>query len=179
MRYGIVALLLAGCGAPANEPDPVTGGTTEIVVGTSTGDTADSTGNDPGSTSDPGTGDEPYPRPEPVTAEGSCPVGSFGPITFDGEAWICIPECMDAEPQCPAPSSGTAEAVCATNPFSSSDPCMDDADCTIEGEACGNIGSNQRGCLLAPSHCILRCDAESVCPTDMICTSARVCAYTP
>jgi hypothetical protein len=122
---------------------------------------------------------EPYPRPQPVAGNGDCPDDSFGPITFDGDAWVCIPECGTAEPLCPSTSSGTAEPACASNPFSSAAPCEDNEDCSVDGEMCGNVGNGQRGCLLPPTHCILRCAATLQCPEHMICTLAQVCAYPP
>jgi hypothetical protein len=129
-----------------------------------------------GTTGDPG--DPEYPRPSPVDANGTCPDGTFGPITFDGSAWICIPEC-DEDSMCPQAATGTAVAECATNPFSSGDPCESAADCTADGELCGNVGGGAKGCLLPPSHCIVKCDAETTCPDDMVCGSAGVCAYPP
>jgi hypothetical protein len=174
MRRAIVVAVLLGCGEPDAEPEPNTSG---IDPSTSTSESSGEESTSAGSTSglEP-PGDPEYPSPEPVDAEGFCPAGTFGPITFDGEAWVCLPEC-GADQTCPAPSSGDAEPACATNPFSSNAPCETDDECTEEGERCGLIGEAQMGCLLPPSHCILRCDAELTCPDEMVCTPASVCAY--
>jgi hypothetical protein len=115
-----------------------------------------------------------------VAEDGTCPPGSFGPITFDGGGWVCLPECTNAAEICPEPESGDAVAECATNPFSSAEPCMDSSDCTVEGEMCGNAGGGQMACLLEPSHCILRCDDGQTCPDDMSCAAGPgICQYDP
>jgi hypothetical protein len=169
-----VVLALFACGDSPTESNSATAmPETGIADDTSTTDASEGSSSTTGAVGDPD-----YPRPDPVAAEGMCPADFFGPITFDGGAWICIPEC-DAESMCPPAATGTAEAACATNPYSSASPCDASSDCTIEGEACGNIGGGQKGCLLAPSHCILRCDAELVCPDEMTCTVAGVCGYSP
>jgi hypothetical protein len=124
------------------------------------------------------TGDPDYPSPDPVAGDGTCPPTTLGPITFDGDAWVCLPPC-DADDTCPPPSSGSAEAACASNPQSTGDPCETSDDCTVEGEMCGNIGNDQKGCLLPPSHCVLRCDPELACPDDMVCATVGICAYPP
>jgi hypothetical protein len=133
----------------------------------------DSTGTEPA-------GDPSYPRPSPIDEAGDCPGGFFGPITFDGGGWGCLPPCAGDPPMCPDPGSGDAEAQCATNPLSSAEPCMDSTDCTVAGEMCGNIGGGQQGCLLPPSHCILRCDEGQTCPDDMTCgVGPGICQYAP
>jgi hypothetical protein len=168
----LVVLASVGC---ASSPEESHGGT--ATAGTSSGTTTtDAAESSSSTTADPG--DPDYPRPDPVELDGTCPDESFGPITFDSSAWICIPECGD-ESSCPSPATGTAEAVCATNPYSSASPCETSEDCTVDGEMCGNIGGAQKGCLLPPSHCILRCDAEHVCPDEMTCTVVGVCGYSP
>lgn len=123
--------------------------------------------------------DPDYPRPNPLDGGGECPEGFWGPITFDMMGWVCIPACtMDDPPMCPSGLSGDAEGRCATNPMSSSDPCTEQSDCTAEGEGCGNIGMGQMGCLLPPSHCILRCDGGQTCPESMSCSpTAGICQY--
>jgi hypothetical protein len=65
------------------------------------------------------------------------------------------------------------------NPNSSIAPCDTDDDCTVDGERCGAISSTERACLLDPSHCILRCIDDLVCPDEMTCSSNSVCQYTP
>jgi len=149
------------------------------VDGTTTSMSSGATGGDAGSSSETAAlPDEPdYPPPDPVAPDGLCPDGWFGPITFDGDAWACLPECGVDEPMCPLPVSGSAEAACATNPYSSGTPCSETSDCVEQGEMCGNIGDDQKGCLLPPTHCILRCDAEALCPDEMVCSAAGVCAY--
>lgn len=122
--------------------------------------------------------DPSYPRPDPVDEAGDCPDGFFGPITFDGTGWVCIPACTGDPPACPAGATGDAEAACSTNPMSSVDPCEDASDCDVDGEMCGNIGGGQRGCLLPPSHCILRCDDGQACPDGLSCAEGvGVCQY--
>ncbi len=139
----------------------------------------------PDSSSSDGEGDLPedpqYPRPEPLEATGECPPGFFGPITYDLVGWVCIPGCSDDDPAtCPSGLDGDAEGRCATNPLSSSEPCDQDTDCTAPGEHCGNIGMGQSGCLLPPSHCILRCDEGQACPEAMTCSPvAGICQYLP
>lgn len=171
----VVALAMVACASSPPESESATNGID--TVGSSTAATEADTGDgSSGTTGDPG--DPEYPRPAPVDANGTCPDGTFGPITFDGAAWICIPEC-DEDSMCPAAASGTATAECATNPFSSGDPCESATDCTVDGELCGNVGGGAKGCLLPPSHCIVKCDAEATCPDEMVCSDAGVCAYPP
>lgn len=135
-----------------------------------------SSGEDIGAPEDPQ-----YPRPEPFGPAGECPEGFFGPITFDLTGWVCIPECEAGDPpMCPSGLSGNAEGRCATNPHSSAEPCSEDADCLMEGERCGNVGMDQAGCLLEPSHCILRCDDGQDCPDSMTCSpTVGLCQYVP
>lgn len=123
-------------------------------------------------------GDPAYPRPDPVDEAGMCPGGYFGPITFDGAGWLCLPPCEGEAPQCPDPQTGDAVAECATNPLSSAAPCADSTDCDVAGEMCGNIGGGQSGCLLPPSHCILRCDEGETCPDGLVCAAGPgICQY--
>jgi hypothetical protein len=125
-------------------------------------------------------GDPEYPTPEPLGPNGACPLGYLGPITFDSSGWLCLPPCTGDPPTCPQPQTGDAEAQCATNPMSTADPCVDDSDCEVDGEFCGNIGNNERGCLLPPSHCILRCNEGQTCPDEMSCSpGAGICQYLP
>ena len=173
-----IGLLLAACNAGEGGSNPfATGGATEAGAtgsSSSSGSSGSTTSGAEDTTGAPG--DPAYPSPDPVAPDGTCPTATFGPITFEGSAWVCIPEC-DADSTCPQPETGTAEAACATNPQSSATPCSSDADCTIANEACGNAGGGERACLLPPSHCILRCDDTMTCPDGMLCTSASVCAY--
>jgi hypothetical protein len=177
MRARLFAMLVASaCRGSSTEAETL--GFDSATMST-TGASSSSTGADAGSSSDTAALPEPgYPRPDPVAPDGMCPEGAFGPITFDGDAWVCLPECGEDE-QCPEGASGTAEAACATNPYSSAAPCEDSMDCTEPGEMCGNVGDEQKGCLLPPTHCILRCDAELLCPDEMTCSAAGVCAYLP
>jgi hypothetical protein len=166
--------LLVACSASPDESSSVTFATT------ATGGSSESSSSSAGSTETTGepAGDPSYPRPDPVEPAGTCPDGSFGPITFDGVAWICIPECGGMQ-ACPDAATGSPEAACATNPYSSATACTTSAECTVDGEMCGNAGSGMLACLLPPTHCILRCDADHDCPDDMTCTLAKVCAYPP
>jgi len=163
---------LAACG---DSPGEAQSSTADDDGSETSSSSTSSEGSSSSTTGDPG--DPEYPRPDPVEPTGTCPPESFGPITFDGAAWVCIPECGE-DSTCPMAATGTAEPACATNPFSSAAPCETSTDCTVDGEMCGNIGGGQKGCLLPPSHCILRCDADE-CPQDMVCTLAGVCAYPP
>ncbi|MEM7156827.1 MAG: hypothetical protein AAF799_28515 [Myxococcota bacterium] len=137
-------------------------------------DGTDGTDDTAGASEDPD-----YPRPNPLDGGGECPEGFWGPITFDMNGWVCIPACtMDDPPMCPSGLSGDAVGRCATNPLSSAAPCSEQEDCTEEGEGCGNIGGGQMGCLLPPSHCILRCDDGQTCPESMSCSpTAGICQY--
>lgn len=166
----VMALALA-CGGSLHESQSDGDDESSSGSGSSTsgGDSTSTTGD---------VGDPEYPRPDPIDAAGMCPPESFGPITFDGAAWICIPQC-GADDSCPAPTTGTADAACATNPYSSATPCVTSGDCTVDGEMCGNAGAGMQACLLPPTHCILRCDGEHACPDEMVCTIASVCAYPP
>ena len=125
-------------------------------------------------------GDPDYPQPTPLDGGGECPPGFHGPITFDFEGWVCIPACSadDEEPMCPSGLDGDARGRCATNPSSSAEPCQDNTDCTQPGERCGNIGGGERGCLLEPTHCILRCGDGKTCPESMTCSpTMNICQY--
>ncbi|MEM7156659.1 MAG: hypothetical protein AAF799_27675 [Myxococcota bacterium] len=123
--------------------------------------------------------DPDYPRPTPLDGGGECPPGFHGPITFDMQGWVCIPACSgDGSPTCPSGFDGDARGRCATNPFSSAESCQDNSDCTVEGERCGNMGMGQRGCLLEPTHCILRCGDDRTCPESMTCSpTSKICQY--
>lgn len=167
--------LLCACSSP---PDEASSSVSQGITETDAASDSSSSGGADGSSGTTGevSGDPSYPRPDPVEPDGTCPGGSFGPITFDGFAWICIPEC-GAMQACPDAASGSPEAACATNPYSSATACTTNTDCTVDGEMCGNAGSGMLACLLPPSHCILRCDDEHACPDEMICTPPEVCAY--
>jgi hypothetical protein len=168
-------------GSTETTDDGTTTGTTEAT----TADTADATSSDPSETAGGSTGgssasDPNYPSPVPVMEQGTCPAGFFGPITYDGNGWLCLPPCEGDPPMCPEPQTGDAPAECATSPLSSATPCDSDSDCTVDGEMCGNIGGGQRGCLLPPTHCILRCDEGQTCPDDMSCAAGPgICQYEP
>lgn len=185
-RLACAAALAAGCGGD-EPPADTTGGT---AIGSTIGSTQahdDSSGeghsSGPSLESSSGTsggtsGDPAYPRPEPVDQAGTCPPGTFGPITYDGDGWLCLPPCVGDPPSCPDPMTGDAEALCATNPMSSAAPCGDSNDCEVEGEMCGNIGGGNKGCLLPPSHCILRCDEGQTCPDGLTCAEGPgICEY--
>ena len=185
-----VLVVALGCGDATAPSDPTA---TEGIATTAQGaSTSTSTSSDDPTLDDDSTtaaagsettggGDPEYPRPEPVAEVGDCPEGFLGPITYDGDGWLCLPPCIDGDPPtCPEPMSGDAEAACATAPFSSATPCTDDTDCTVDGEKCGNVGMGQMGCLLPPTHCLLRCDEGQTCPDEMSCSpSAGLCQYTP
>jgi hypothetical protein len=177
------ALVVAACSdEPAEAGASSTGGIdpTSTPTTDSTGG-GDSSGGSEATTTGAPPEDPDYPRPTPVDEVGECPDGFFGPITFDFEGWGCIPECTAGDPPtCPSGQSGTAQGSCATNPLSSAAPCAEDEDCTIEGERCGNVGMDQKGCLLPPSHCLLRCDAGETCPDAMNCSEVLgICQYLP
>ena len=172
-----------GCGGD-EAPADVTGGTAIATTAPaeSTGtDDADSSGAslaESGSSSGGPPSDPAYPRPDPVDEAGMCPAGTFGPITYDGAGWLCLPPCAGDPPGCPDPLTGDAEPQCATNPMSSAAPCGDSTDCEVDGEMCGNIGGGQMGCLLPPSHCILRCDDGQTCPDGLSCAEGPgICEY--
>lgn len=177
-------LWLVACGDPSDDDAdaastsggieaPTSDDSTSAGEASSDGPSADSSSS--GAAPD---GDPSYPRPDPVDEAGDCPDGFLGPITFDGAGWLCIPACSGDPPMCPAGASGDAEATCSTNPMSSAAPCDDSTDCEIDGEMCGNIGGGQRGCLLPPSHCILRCDDGQSCPDGLTCAEGvGVCQY--
>lgn len=177
-----VALSLPACGGDDDGTNVAS--TSGGIDAPTSGDSSEGGSSDEESTADgdsSGTmpdGDPSYPRPDPVDEAGDCPDGFFGPITFDGTGWVCIPACTGDPPACPAGATGDAEASCATNPMSSVAPCMDAADCDVEGEMCGNIGGGQRACLLPPSHCILRCNEGQACPEGLSCADGvGVCQY--
>jgi hypothetical protein len=169
-RASILLLATIACGASPSESQTSATNGIDVSSSSSSSDSSSSSTGEPG--------DPDYPRPEPVDMNGTCPGVSFGPITFEGSSWVCIPECGDGG-SCPVPATGTAEAACASAPLSSATPCATSADCTVDGEMCGNAGGGDMRCLLPPTHCILRCDAERVCPDAMVCTIAGVCAYAP
>jgi len=181
----LAVVITAGCSTgPVGDEVQFTGGDVDpesdeesATMGSDVSTESSSAGASGEDTSAPEDAD--YPRPEPLGEAGECPPGFLGPITFDHIGWVCIPECtMDDPPMCPSGLDGDAEGRCASNPQSSASACSSDADCTVAGERCGNIGMNQTGCLLPPSHCILRCDEGQACPEAMDCSpSAGICQY--
>ncbi|MEM9459316.1 MAG: hypothetical protein AAGF11_34370 [Myxococcota bacterium] len=183
---GVMADSMAGCMAdvPGDEPRFTVGDYDSESPSMSTGTTGPTDVEDSTASSSSGEDvsapeDPQYPRPEPFGPAGECPEGFFGPITFDLTGWVCIPECEAGDPPlCPSGQSGSAQGRCATNPDSSAEPCSDDTDCQVAGERCGNVGMEQAGCLLEPSHCILRCDDGQDCPDSMTCSpTVGLCQY--
>ncbi len=182
--FAVGFVVAAGCsGDDADSGLPFGGGSagTAAVEVDSSGDEAASSGDVAPADSSTGADaeDDPsYPRPSPVDEAGTCPDGFFGPITFDGGGWACLPPCTGEPAMCPASGSGDAPAECATNPLSSAAPCTDSSDCTVESEMCGNVGGGAMGCLLPPSHCILRCSEGETCPAGQACAPGPgICQY--
>lgn len=177
MRAITFALLCTAACSGDSSDDTIDFGSGTSGAATSSASSSSSGEASESSSTTTASGEPGYPRPDPVAPDGTCPADAFGPITFDGTSWVCLPECGDGEPTCPPPATGSAMAACATNPFSSATPCSDSSECTEPMEMCGNAGNGQMGCLLPPSHCILQCDAGATCPDEMVCTGAGVCAY--